>query len=91
MTGRRGRVDKGGGGLVLLTRNSIRYQEIMMAGPFNQYVMGRETIGNICRVVVLICNPPKNFKERKQIYNNNNKGLIRMVQEAAKHTVLRDG
>lgn len=39
----------------------------------------------------MICNPSKNNNEPKQLYNKSNDSKIRMVQEAARHGLLRDG
>lgn len=55
MTARREREDKkGGGGLVFSIRDNIKFQTIMMAGLFKQYIMGIVIVEKICIVELAI-------------------------------------
>lgn len=58
-----------------------------MDSHFNLYIMGRLIVGKAFIVVLIIHNPPRNFKDPKQLYSENNKRAIIMMQEAAnKHS-----
>lgn len=49
--------------------DNIKFQEILMLGPFRLYIMGRVTVRKICRKVVLIIyNPVENSHELEHIY-----------------------
>lgn len=53
--------------------------------------MRRSNVGKKCLVLVIFYNYPKNYNYPEQVYNDNNERTSKMMQEAVKHTLLRDG
>lgn len=49
------------------------------------------TTGETCTVVWIIYNPSKNSNEPDEIFSDNNESTARMVQEAGRRGLLRDG
>lgn len=71
-------------GIALVIIDCLKFQEILKEGPFKQYIMGIVSLGKKSIMVLILYNPP-NCNNRKQTYDNNNEGTVRMVHEAVKH------
>lgn len=61
--------DKAGGGFGLLSKNNLKFQEILVGGLCKQYLMGKVTIMKAYITVLMIYNPLNSVNKPEQLSN----------------------